>query len=103
MKLSPYFKFINGSIFENDQYHLDRFTWDHFTNLVSIFSGETKVSPQALKNKFDAISNTQTNFLKKENKLTNNKKQNNKKPPAQQFFNDNENNDCNRTSKTQIS
>ena len=49
MKLSPYFKFINGSIFENGQYHLDRFTWDHFTNLVSIFSGETKVSPQALK------------------------------------------------------
>ena len=45
--------------------------WDHLTNLISTFSGETKVSPQALKDKFDAISNSRTNLLKKEDKLRN--------------------------------
>ena len=42
---TPYFKFTNGSIFEIGQYRRDRFTWDHLTNLISTFSGETKVSP----------------------------------------------------------
>ena len=105
----PYFKFTNGSIFEIGQYRQDRITWNHFTNLVSIFSGETKVSPQTLKNKFDAISNTQTNLLKKENKLTNYlnhafqcQPQNSRKPPAQQLVTDNENNDCNATNETQV-
>ena len=66
--------------------------WDHLTNLISTFSGETKVSPQALKNKFDAISNTRTNLLKKEEKLQNYlnhafqcQPQNNRKPPSQQL------------------
>ena len=83
----PYFKFTNGSIFEIGQCCWDRFTRAHLTNKIS-----TKVSPQALKNKFDVISNTGTNLLKKEDKLRNYlnhvfqcQPQNNRKPPYQQL------------------
>ena len=65
----PCFKFTNGSIFEISQYYQDKFTSDLFTNLVSTFSGKTKLLPQALKNTFDTVSNIQPNLLKKEDKF----------------------------------
>ena len=44
-----YFQFTNGSIFEIGQYRHRNFTWDHFSLLLPIFTGEEKISPQLLK------------------------------------------------------
>ena len=46
-----YFQFTNGSILEIRSLSLGQqaFTWDHFSLLLTTFTGEEKISPQLLK------------------------------------------------------
>ena len=104
-RLLDFFKFTNGSFLKLAsivEVYLGLFHQSDFN--LFYWNQSITISP---KNRFDAISDTRTNVLKREDKFTNYlnhafqcQPQHNRKPPAQEPVTDNENNGCSAANET---